>query len=293
MKNAIVIGNGPAGISAAIYLARANINTKVIGKDTGSLANANIENYYGFPEPISGNELVERGINQAKRVGAEILNDEVLSVSYSYNDDSAAPIYSVKTTNSEYLANAVLISVGQTRKKSSIKNLDSLEGMGVSYCAICDAFFYRGKDVAVIGNGEYALHETLELIPIANSVTVLTNGLEATATFPDSIKVINSKISSLNTDDNTGALSSVSFESGESLDLSGVFIAQGMVSSVSIAKKMGIFTEGSNIIVNDKKETNLPGIYAGGDCTGGLMQVAKAVSDGAIAGISMIQYLRN
>ncbi len=292
MKKAIIIGNGPAGISAAIYTARANIDTQVIGSDTGALKTATVENYYGFPEPITGEELIKRGISQAKRLGASITTDEVLEITFHKTDDSGKPLYLVKTVESEYLANAVVIAVGQKRKKSQIKNLDELEGQGVSYCAVCDGFFYRGKDVCVIGAGKYALNEVSALLPLVNSVTLLTNGIKPSADFPDSVKVVKSKITSLNKNSESAAFSSVSFEDGSTLDFAGAFIAEGSADSLSLAKKLGIFTQKNKITVSEKKETNLPGIYAAGDCTGGILQIAKAVSDGMTAGISISQYLQ-
>lgn len=293
MKKVVVVGNGPAGISTAIYTARANIDTLVIGKGYGALETATVENYYGFDEAISGKELVERGIRQAKHLGASVINDEVLEISFADNDENGKPLYKVKTTTNEYIANAVAITVGQSKKKSSIKNLIELEGQGVSYCAICDGFFYKNKDVCVIGSGKYALNEAEALLPIVRSVTLLTNGLEPTANFPENINIVKSKIESLNKDEATGAFSSVTFVDGITVDFSGAFVAEGSADSTALAKKLGILTEKNKIKVSDRRETNIPGIYAAGDCIGGILQIATAVSDGAIAGISIMQYLKN
>lgn len=293
MKKVVVVGNGPAGISSAIYTARANIDTTVIGSGYGSLETANVENYYGFDEAISGKELIERGIRQAKRIGASVVDSEVLEISFSHNDDNGKPIYSVKTTSGEFQANAVTIAVGQKKKKSPIKNLVELEGNGVSYCAICDGFFYKGKDVCVIGSGKYALNEVEALLPVVKSVTLLTNGVDTTADFPKSVDIVRTQIASLNSDVATGALKSVTFVDGISVDFAGAFVAEGVADSTALAKKLGLFTEKNKIVVSNRKETNLPGIYAAGDCIGGILQVAKAVSDGAIAGISITQYLKD
>ena len=293
MKKVVVVGNGPAGISSAIYTARANIDTTVIGSGYGSLENANVENYYGFDEAISGKELIERGIRQAKRIGASVVDSEVLEILFSHNDDNGKPIYSIKTTSGEFQANAVTIAVGQKRKKSPIKNLDELEGHGVSYCSICDGFFYKGKDVCVIGSGRYALNEVESLLPIVKSVTLLTNGVDTTADFPKSVDIVRTQIASLNSDVATGALKSITFVDGISVDFAGAFVAEGVADTIALAKKLGLLTEKNKIVVSDRKETNLPGIYAAGDCIGGILQVAKAVSDGAIAGISITQYLKD
>ncbi|MGP1569824.1 MAG: NAD(P)/FAD-dependent oxidoreductase [Eubacteriales bacterium] len=292
MKKVVVVGAGPAGVSSAIYTARANIDTLIIANGYGSLETATVENYYGFDEPISGKELIERGIRQVKRIGASVINAEVLDISFVNNDEKGNPLYNIKTTNGEYLANAVNIAVGQPRKKLSIKNSNELEGQGVSYCATCDGFFYKGKDVCIIGSGKYALNEAQALMPIAKTVTLLTNGADLTADFPSNINIVETKIESLNKNETTGTFSSVTFVDGMTVDFSGAFIAEGMASSIDLAKKLGVITEKNKIVVSNRKETNIPGIYASGDCTGGILQIAKAVNDGAIAGISITQYLQ-
>lgn len=162
MSNVIIIGNGPAGISTALYTTRAGISTTIIGKDYGALGKTSeIENYYGFPTPISGKHLVENGIENAKRLGAEIVSDEVLGINFSDQ-------LMVKTKDKEYPADSIVIATGTSRMAPPIKGLKEFEGRSVSYCAVYDAFFYKTKDVAVLGEGEYAFHEALELLPTAS-----------------------------------------------------------------------------------------------------------------------------
>jgi len=284
MSNVIIIGNGPAGISTALYTTRAGIDTTIIGKDTGSLGKASeIENYYGFENPISGKDLIQTGIDQAKRLGAKILTDEVVGISYL---DKLMVI----TKENEYTADSIVIATGSSRTTPSIKGLKELEGHGVSYCAVCDAFFYRGKDVAVLGNGEYAIHEALELLPTSNSVTILTNGKDPITSIPGTIKLNTNKIESLVGDE---VLENINFTDGSSLTVSGLFIAIGVAGSVDLAKKLGARTENNKIIINEKMATNIPGLYAAGDCTGGLLQISKAVYEGALAGTEVIKFLRN
>ena len=284
MSNVIIIGNGPAGISTALYTTRAGISTKIIGKDYGALGKATeIENYYGFSEPISGKDLISEGIEGARRLGAEIVSDEVLGISYGNN-------FTVITKSGEYEADSVVLATGTSRTAPKIKGLKEYEGHGVSYCAVCDAFFYRGKDVAVLGNGEYALHEALELLPTSNSVTILTNGKELNVPVPDNIKVNSNIIDSIGGND---VVEEVHFQNGEIIQVSGIFVAIGVAGSTDLAKKIGAETQNNKIVVDENMSTNVPGLYASGDCTGGLLQISKAVYEGAKAGTEIVKYLRN
>lgn len=283
MSNVIIIGNGPAGISAALYTTRAGIETTVIGKDFGALAKATeIENYFGFKQPISGKDLISSGIEQAKRLGAKIISDEVLGI--SYNDKLV-----VQTKTDEYSADCVVLATGSSRSTPAIEGLNQFEGHGVSYCAVCDAFFYRGKDVAVLGNGEYALHEALELLQTSKSVTILTNGMEPSTLIPDTIKINKKKIKSLSGIDK---LEKVIFEDNSTLDIDGLFIAMGVAGSADLARKIGAYTENNKVVVDEYMATTIPGLYAAGDCTGGLLQISKAVYEGAKAGTEIVKYLR-
>ena len=286
MKKAIIIGSGPAGISAALYLQRSGkVQTVVISKGIGALAKAEkIENFYGFSEPISGRELHENGIEGAKRLGVQFIEEEVVSLSYNAE---MHPI--VSTTQQDYSADAVLIATGTSRKTVPIKGLKEHEGKGVSYCAVCDAFFFRKKPVCVIGNGEYAVHEAEVLASTSGSVTILTNGLKMASEVPESITVIDKKIISVNGE---VTVESVQFEDGDTLEVKGVFVALGVAGSGELARKVGAETENDRIKVNEKMQTNLPGLYAAGDCTGGMLQVYKAVYDGATAGLAMLEYLK-
>jgi thioredoxin reductase (NADPH) len=283
MPDIVVIGSGPAGITAAIYAARAGMDALVIGRDKGSLEKAGtIENYYGFPEPISGEELIQNGIDQAKKLGVKIADDEVVGLQFGEK-------LVVKTKEASYEADAVILATGSSRKKPEIKGLNDLEGKGVSYCATCDAFFYRQKDVAVLGDGEYALSEAKELMHVAKSVRILTNGSKLRTEVSGGITVSEKEIECL---EGSEHLECVRFKDGSQVSVSGAFIAMGVASSGDLARMMGIVTEKSAILVNENMETNVPGVYAAGDCTGGWLQVSKAVYEGARAGSSAVKYIR-
>lgn len=284
MSNIIIIGNGPAGISAALYTARAGLDTTVIAMGTGSLAKAHlIENYYGFAAPISGEELHNNGIEQAKRLGVKFVEGQVLGIGFESS-------LTVSTSQDIYSADSVIIATGSQRNTPNIPRIKDFEGQGVSYCAVCDGFFHRGKNVAVLGAGEYALHEAQELLPIAGSVTILTDGETPTVDIPETIKVDTRKIKELAGEQ---LLSSVIFDEGDALEISGLFVAKGVAGSADLARKLGAMTEGNKIVVNEEMATNIPGLFAAGDCTGGMLQVAKAVYQGAQAGSSAIKFVRS
>lgn len=286
MKKVIVIGSGPAGISASLYLRRSgNMDVTVISKGIGALAKAEkIENFYGIAEPITGAELHQRGMDGAKRLGVAFVEEQVLSLTF---DEHFRPV--VGTDKKTYTADALLLAMGAARKSPNIKGLKEFEGKGVSYCAVCDAFFYRNKDTAVLGSGEYALHEALILADTCRSVTMLFNGDDTNITVPDNIHSIKKKILSIDGENN---VQSVTFEDGEKLPVSGLFIAMGVAGSTDLAKKIGVQVSDNHILISENMQTNIPCIFAAGDCTGGVLQVSKAVADGAKAGLAIINFLK-
>lgn len=282
----IIIGKGPAGISAGLYVKRANLKVLVIGKDGGSLEKTKeIDNYYGFKNTISGKELLINGIEQAKRLGIEIETDEVIGLEFDGE-------YKVKTRNREFTSKALILATGAWRNVPTIKGVKEFEGKGVSYCAICDAFFYRNRDVAVLGSGDYAISEAKQLLPIANSVTILTNGeqiVENRDIDMEKIQILEKPINQFRGND---VIEEVVFDDNSKMKTSGIFIALGTASSTDLAKKLGAITNGNYIVVDKNMKTNVPGLYACGDCTGGLLQISKAVYEGAVAGLDVIKYIR-
>lgn len=284
----IIIGAGPAGISASLYTKRANLNTLIIYFENSSLEKAKlIENYYGFENGIDGKTLYETGIKQAKNLGVDVKKEELLKIELDINDGKT--FFVLTTTQNQYIAKTIVLAIGTKKNKVKIKGVKDLEGKGISYCAICDGFFYRNQDVAVIGNGNYALSETNDLINVAKTVTILTNGEEAPEFRADNVQIITKPIEEIKGEDK---VEEIIFKDNSRLKTRGIFIAQGTAGSTELAKKLGILLKDDKIVVNDKMETNIKGVYACGDCTGGILQVSTAVSEGTIAALSIIQYLK-
>ena len=283
MPEIVIIGSGPAGVSAALYAARAGAKTTVLTRGHGALDRAElIQNYYGFAEPISGAELERRGIEGAKAVGVEFVTTEAVGLTYTDR-------LTVETLAGDFPADAVILATGASRAAPRIPGLAGLEGHGVSFCATCDAFFYRGKDVAVLGSGEYALHEVQALLPVVKSVTLLTGGAPLTAQFPPEVAVRTEPVEAILGEER---VTGVRLPGGETLEVSGVFVAQGVAGSTALARKLGAEVERNRIVVDERMQTTLPGLYAAGDCTGGLLQVAKAVYEGAVAGTEAAKAVR-
>lgn len=275
----IIIGSGPAGISCAIYLKRYGLKPLVLGNDSTVLYDAHeIENYYGI-KSISGSDLYKTGIEQAKDLGIDVLNEEVIDITFDIP-------FVVKTKENEYSAKTVVLALGSPKNKMA--KAKKFEGEGVSYCAVCDGFFYRKKKTGLVGSGDYMLHELEILKQMIPDLTVFTNGSDVSLPLLDGVKVVKDKIVSFNGDVH---LESITTEN-DTYEIYGCFIAEGAQSSFTFAKHLGIGLDGNNIIVDKNLMTNIPGIFAAGDCIGGLKQVVKAASDGAIAATSINKYLK-
>lgn len=283
MGKIVIVGSGPAGCSAALYAARAGMETTLISKGIGALQKAEqIQNYYGFEEGITGAELYRRGVAGAQAVGTQFVTAEVVGLDY-------AATLVVQTTAGDYPADAVILATGTGRIAPKIAGLAEHEGRGVSYCATCDAFFYRGKTAAVLGTGEYALHEVQALLPLAGKVILCTNGEPLTAEFPAGVTVCTEKLEAIEGEETVTALRLVG---GGLLPVDGLFVALGVAGSAALARKLGAPVENGRIVVDEKMQTGIPGLFAAGDCTGGMLQVCKAVYEGALAATEAIKQIR-
>ena len=277
----IIIGAGPAGISASIYAKRANLSVLVLYYGESNLEKAEkIDNYYGFENGIEGTTLYQTGIKQAENLGIDVKKEEVINIEKTDN-------FKVYGLNNEYESKTLIISTGNKKLRPNIIGIDKFEGKGISHCAICDGFFYRNKNVAIIGNGEFALHEAEDLKNIVAKITILTNGEELSKN--TDYEVIKTKIKEIHGD---VKVSQIEFEDGTFKDIDGLFIALGEAGGSNFAKKMGVILDGDNIKVDENMMTNIDGLYSCGNVNGGLLQVCKAVYEGAVAGLSAVKYCK-
>ena len=287
MKDCIIIGKGPAGLSAALYVRRAGFTPLVIGRDSGALGQSHrIENYFGLEQPISGDELFRRGLAQVERLGIEVISDEVVSVRETNGfrvSTAAGRIASART---------ILLATGKRRNLPKNFNAQEFLGRGVSQCAQCDGFLMRNRALAVIGSGDHAVAELSHLRQLTDNLTLFTNGETITTDrFPKNLPIVTERITELYAND-LGMLGGIRTEH-EDYPIEGAFLAQGIASGSDFAIRIGAIMDGENIRVDRNYQTNVPGLFAAGDCIGGILQISKAVSDGAIAGLSINEYLRS
>jgi len=289
-----IIGAGPAGYAAAIYANRAGISTLVFDKGVGgglAAISPNIENYPGF-ESINGFELTEKMKTHASKYTKINFGEEVKNISKTKDG------FSIETTNQNYDVKAVLLCMGTEYRKLGVAGEKELQGKGVSYCATCDGFFFKDKVVAVVGGGNSALIESIYLKQIGcKEVYVIhrRDQLRAEKSYEDEaiskgVKIIfNSRVESINGKNNVEHLElyNVNKDTKSKLSVDGVFISIGEVPQNKLAKKIGItLDERGYVLIDSKGRTNLRGIYAAGDITGGLRQVVTACAEGAIAALT-------
>ncbi len=301
MYDVIILGAGPAGLSAAIYTGRAKLSTLVLESAmVGGNAGITdlIENYPGFPEGINGSELMALFMRQAENCGAEIRYEEALDL------EPVTEGIKIKTSSGELQARAVLVATGARRKTLEVAGEQEYLGRGVSYCATCDGAFFKNCPVAVVGGGDSAVKEALYLSDIASQVYLIHRREEfrANRTHVERMRA-NSRIAlKLNKvvetieGDASGVkkmlLKDVVDGSTESLPVEGVFISVGMVPASGFVENR-LTTKNKYIVVDDRLMTSMPGVFAAGDiCSKNVRQVATAVGDGALAGVAITEYLK-
>jgi thioredoxin reductase (NADPH) len=287
----LILGAGPAGLSAAIYAARAGIKVQVIGCTPKFAGDYDIDNYFGFPETISGRELQERGVKQAARFGAEASCEQVLGI---HQEEDGT--FKVKTEQREIKTCAVILATGVSRVRPGIKNLPDYEGKGVSYCVSCDGFFFKNKKVVVLGESLFAANQALDLKHYTPDVTICTNGKQSNigpelqqALELAGIPIVTQKVVRL---EGQNGLERLSLEDGKTLEAYGLFVALGEAGAGNFALTLGLERRGEFIVTDNEQKTNIPGVFAAGDCTGGFMQISVAVGEGAKAGHAAINFIR-
>jgi thioredoxin reductase (NADPH) len=288
----LIVGSGPAGLSTAIYTARAGLKTMVLGCEPKVAGDYQIDNYFGFTEPISGRELIERGRAQAGRFGAVMTCDQVLNL---HQEEDGA--FTARTASfNEYQALTLILATGVSRSRAPIPDLEKYEGRGVSYCVSCDGYFNRGKPVLVAGEGLFAANQALELTNYTADIQICTLGkpLAIAQEYQDrlaqaGITVTQAGIAAL---EGEPGLSAVVLTDGTRREIQGLFIAVGEAGSRDFSYTLGVARNGNFIDVDKEMKTNIPGVFAAGDCTGGFMQISVAVGQGAQAAKSAMAYVK-
>lgn len=301
-EKVIIIGSGPAGLTAALYTARATLNPLVIaGNQLGGQISitAEVENYPGFPEPdLTGPELVEKMQKQAERFGARIVYDEVVEVDFS----KGSPFY-VKTYGKEYEAEAVIVTAGASPRRLGVPGEEEMIGRGVSFCATCDGFFFRGKDVVVVGGGDSALEEGIFLTKFADRVRIIHRRDELRAG-PHLQKraFANEKIdfvwdTVVNEISGNGVVDSVvteNLKTGEkqTLDTQGVFIYVGHYPNSKFLEGHLVMDEHGYVITDERMRTSVDGVFAAGEIQDPVYrQIATSVGQGCAAAMMCEKWL--
>jgi thioredoxin reductase (NADPH) len=299
-ESLIIIGSGPAGLTAAIYAARANLNPLLIAGNQmgGQIAITNeVENFPGF-DSILGPELTERMRAQAERFGTRFEVDEVLEVDFS----KGSPFY-LKTYSQEYLATAVIIATGASAKRLEIPGETEMIGRGVSYCATCDGFFFRGKDVLVVGGGDSALQEGIFLTKYANRVRIVHRRdslraqelLKTRAAANEKIEFVWDTV--LDTIDGEKGVSGVTARNlktgkAEKWQTDGVFVFIGHFPNTQLFRGQLAMDEQEFLIVDKFMQTSVPGVFAAGEVMDPIYkQAISSAGHGCQAAISAERYL--
>ncbi len=298
----LIIGAGPAGLTAGIYSARAGLKTLVLEKGLpGGLAATTdyIENYPGFPDGIKGIELTEKMKNQAKRFGVEIIGVEVKSISKTGKN------IIVQTDNKRYEVPAVIVTTGTTPKRLNIPGEDTLRGRGISYCATCDGPLFKGRDIAVIGCGNSGLQEGKFLLNFVKSITFIEflPYMTADIILQERLKdekavnfLLNHMAVSINGKERVESITVRNRENDEekTVAVSGIFIYAGLNPNSVFLKDFVKLDDYGFVIINKQLETSIPGIFAAGDIRAeAIRQVVIACGEGAVAAINAYHYIKH
>ena len=289
----LILGTGPAGLQAAIHAARAKASVLVMGREhKSSLYKAHVENYCCL-EKVSGEALLRQGVEQAKTSGAVFLHEDVIHTGTSEKG------FAIDTEGGRrILARAIVLAMGVTRNRLGVPGEKEFLGKGVSYCVDCDANFFKGEKVAVVGNESAAVSGALTLLFYASEVNLVATSLKVSERLIDQVQASDVRLHSgaeVKAILGDGAVTGLVLDNGETLDVSGVFIETGAKGAVELAAGLGVALDDENYryIVTDKQQlTNIEGIYAAGDICGPPWQMAKAVGEGCVAGLAAAKYAK-
>lgn len=297
----VVIGAGPGGLTAALYASRANLKTILLEKGApgGELINtADVENYPGY-SLIGGPELATNMYEGAMRFGAEHVYGDVTHIEIHGNERH------IHTSDKVYVASAVVIATGAYNRKLAVEGEERLAGQGVSYCAVCDGFFFRNKSLVVVGGGDSAVEEGTYLTNFADKVTIVHRRdelraqkiLQDRAFANDKVDFIwDSVVEEVKGENAVNSVQLRNIKTNEVTDFAadGVFVYVGIVPNSAVVADLGVTDEEGWIVTNEKMETSVPGIYAVGDVRKTVLrQIATAVGDGSIAGHMAYQYIES
>jgi thioredoxin reductase (NADPH) len=292
----IIVGSGPAGLTAAIYAARHNNKTLVLeGKKIGgkTLEAHWVDNYPGFPEGISGPDLMQLMEKQALRFGAEFSIETVVGIA-DFGDSKM-----LTTRKGVRQAKAVIIATGVTRKSLSVKGENEFKGRGVSYCGVCDGPFFKEKTVAIVGSGHEAVHDIEVLSESASKIYVVPGKKGFSVDLPELEHIKKDPKVEIIYDANITEIGGTDFveylnlDNGETIKLDGVFIILEQVATSSILSEAGIETDaGGCILTSREQKTNIEGLFAAGDCCCLGMQIVTAAGMGAQAALSAMKYVK-
>jgi thioredoxin reductase (NADPH) len=303
MYDVIIIGGGPAGLTAGIYTSREKLNTLLLEKEMcGGLPATTdlIENYPGFPEGINGMDLMNKFKEQAGKFGVRI--NESAEVKGIALDGKKIK---VQTDEKEYSAHTVIVASGSIPKRLNVPGEENYRGKGVSYCATCDGPLYRGKDVAIIGCGNSGLQEGESLLRYVKSITFIeflpymtgTKMLQERLQKEENTKfLLNHALTSINGDSKVNSITIKGRKSGEEekIEVSGVFIYAGFLPNTKFLEGIVKLDKDGYIVTNKKMETSKPGIYAAGDvCSNKVRQIDTACGDATVAAISALEYIKS
>jgi len=295
----VIIGGGPAGLAAGIYARRAGLECIILEKGVPGgqvLTSPNVENYPGFPE-VSGMKLMETMSDHARRYVEIREGEEVLRV-------RGGEKFELMTASGKYVCKAIILATGSTHKKLGVPGEEGMTGRGVSYCATCDGFFYKGREVIVVGGGNTALTDALYLNSIGCKVSIAhrRDAFRADRHLQDSIAqhmipvFWNTVVDEIVGEDEVTSVRLRNIKTGEAKakSVNGVFIAVGEQPSSQLAAELGLDMDAGGFVNVDKSfRTNVPFVYAAGDVSGGIRQIVAAVHGGAAAALSCFEDLMN